>query len=143
MDAMKLAALKANWDNTPSSSDAWKLMIYQCDACGHQERVWNARPHVTPFGGVPCPDCFEPMAHVFFGSDELKPLHWPQGGDLVFIDLPPELALIYARRRVAAGQVCGHQVPEGHTTETFARKLALQDLAEFGGHPPTAVRLLS
>jgi hypothetical protein len=143
MDAMKLAVLKANWDNTPSSSDAWKLMIYRCDACDHQERIWNARPHVTPFGGVPCPNCFGPMTHAFFGSDTLEPFRWPQRGDLVFIDLPPELALIFARRRIAAGQIAGYQIPEEHTTETYARELALQALADFGGHPPAAMRLLS
>lgn len=143
MDARKLARWKANWDDVPSSSDAWKLMIYRCDACDHQERIWNARPHVTPFGGVPCPNCRESMTHAYFGSDTHNPLHWPQAGDLVFIDLPAELALIHARRQVAAGQVAGHQIPEGQTTETFARELALLYLAEFGGHPPTAVRLLS
>lgn len=143
MDAMKLATLKANWNNTPSSSDAWKLMIYLCEECGHQERVWNARPHVTPFGGVPCPWCTGSMNHAYFGSDKLEPLHWPQRGDLIFIDTPPELALIWARRVVAAGQVAGHQIPDDLTTEAYARQLALNTLADFGGHPPTAVRLLS
>jgi len=143
MNAEEFAKARANWDDIPRSSDAWKLMFYECETCRHLEKIWNARPHVTPFGGVPCPICRGSMTHTCFGSDLMNPFHWPQAGDLVFVDLPPELALIYARRTIAAGQIAGHAIPDGLSTEDYARRLALHALIEFGGHPPTAVRLLS
>ena len=130
-----VAEARKNWDDEPSSGDAWKLMIYVCDACQHKERIWNARPHVTPFGGIPCPDCAGYMTHAFFGSDEIVRDHVPVAGALIFIDLPPELALIYARRLLA-------NYP-GRPNPPPAEELALSNMSDFGGHPPHAIRLLS
>lgn len=135
----KVAEARKNWDDDPSSGDAWKLMWYVCDECRHKERVWNARPHVTPFGGLPCDGCGEPtMTHAFFGSDEEAVDHRPVKGDLIFIDTPPELALIYAKRIVdqAAGR---DDMPDPPPAE----KLALSNLSDFGGHPPSCIRLRS
>ncbi len=50
-------AERVNWHNEESAKEAWALMIYVCDHCQHKERIWNARPHVTPFGGIPCQLC--------------------------------------------------------------------------------------
>lgn len=132
-----------NWDNEPSAKEAWALMIYVCEQCSHKEWIWNARPHVTPFGGIPCPDCPGHMSHNFFGSDKEAPDHEPKAGDMVFIDYPPELALIYAKRRIQQGIDAGYPPPDDKTHEEFAKDLALSDLAEFGGHPPYALRLKS
>ena len=131
----KIAEAKKNWDDEPSSGDAWKVMIYVCDGCGHKERIWNARPHVTPFGGVPCPECSDTMTHAFFGSDVHVPDYRPVKGELIFIDTPPELALISAKRTLA-----NYAGVEGAPT---AEDLALNNLSDFGGHPPHAIRLLS
>ncbi len=136
----ELAEAKANWDNEPSAKEAWALMIYVCDGCQHKERIWNARPHVTPFGGVPCPECSATMTHDFFGSDVTLPDHRPQKGDLIFVDLPPEIALIYAHR-VLERMANSPTPPPGSPPP--AKELALNYLSDFGGHPPTAVRLLS
>ena len=134
-EGRKIAEAKKNWDDEPSANDAWKLMIYVCDDCQHKERIWNARPHVTPFGGVPCPTCPGHMTHAFFGSDKLVRDHAPVEGDLIFIDLPPELALIYARRLLA-------NYPDQENPPA-AEHIALNNLSDFGGHPPHAMRLLS
>ena len=134
----KVAEARKNWDDQPSANDAWKLMIYVCDGCQHKEKIWNARPHVTPFGGIPCPACDAHMTHAFFGSDEFRPDHRPQKGDLIFIDTPPELALISARRIL--DRFAGRPgIPEPPPAE----ELALSNLADFGGHPPSVIRLLS
>ena len=80
------------------------------------------------------------MTHAFFGSDVAAPDHRPQKGDLIFIDLPPEIALIHANRlleRIAESP----EPPPGSPPP--AKELALNYLSDFGGHPPTAVRLLS
>ena len=135
----ELAEAKANWDNEPSAKEAWALMIYVCDGCKHTEKIWNARPHVTPFGGVPCPACESTMTHDYFGSDEFLPDHRPKKGDLIFIDQPPELALIYANRLIEGQAKIRPDLPG----VSPAKELALNYLSDFGGHPPTAVRLLS
>ena len=135
----KVAEARKNWDDEPSSGDAWKLMIYVCDQCQHRERIWNARPHVTPFSGLPCENCSEStMTHAFFGSDVLAPDHRPQKGDLIFIDTPPELALIYAKRIIDH-----YGGREDLPDPPAAEKLALSNLADFGGHPPSCIRLRS
>ena len=134
----ELAEAKANWDNEPSAKEAWNLMIYVCDGCQHKEKIWNARPHVTPFGGVPCPACPATMTHAFFGSDVAAPDHRPQKGDLIFIDTPPELALISAKRMIDL-----HGGREDLPDPPPAEELALSNLADFGGHPPSVIRLLS
>ena len=132
----KVAEARKNWDDEPSAADAWKLMIYVCDGCGHKERIWNARPHVTPFGGLPCDNCGnETMTHAYFGSDVLAMDYRPVKGELIFIDTPPELALIYAKRTLA-----NYGGVEGAPT---AEDLALNNLSDFGGHPPSCIRLRS
>ena len=133
---------RANWDDEPTAAEAWKRMIYACEKCHHVEKIWNARPHVTPFG-VSCPACGEIMNHKYFRSDAYEPDRRPRQGELIFIDLPPELALIYARRRVVKTQEAGYEIPEGKTEEAFARELAFIDLTEFGDHSPALMRLLT
>ena len=140
--ALAFEQRRANWFDKPSAGDAWKRMIYVCQDCRHSERIWNARPHVTPFAGVPCPACGGDMKHEFFSADETVPNYRPRAGELVFIDLPPELALIYARRRVENAQAGGYDIPGGQDPENYARELALEFLQEFGGHTPTVVRLI-
>ena len=134
----KIAEAKKNWDDETGAKEAWSLMIYVCDGCQHKERIWNARPHITPFGGVPCPECSDTMTHAFFGSDVAAPDHRPVKGDLIFIDTPPELALIHAKRIIDL-----HGGREDFPDLPPAKKLALNNLSDFGGHPPHAIRLLS
>jgi hypothetical protein len=132
------AEVVKNWDDEPSAKEAWAVMIYVCDDCRHKERIWNARPHVTPFGGVPCPACPGTMTHAFFGSDVAMPDYRPVKGELIFIDTPPELALISAKR-VIDRYGSREDLPDSPSAE----KLALSNLADFGGHPPSCIRLLS
>ena len=75
------------------------------------------------------------MTHAYFGSDIRAPNYRPVKGELIFIDTPPELALIYAKRTLE--KYAGHKdapTPEG---------LALNNLSDFGGHPPSCIRLRS
>ena len=133
---------RGNWDDEPHAAEAWKRMIYVCDACHHTDKIWNARPHITPFG-VTCPACNQIMNHKYFRSDTYEPDRRPRAGELIFIDLPPELALIYMHRRIEQTQEAGYKIPEGKTAESFARELALDALAEFGNHAPALMRLLT
>lgn len=135
---MARAEAVKNWDDEPGAKEAWALMWYECDGCHHRERIWNARPHVTPFGGVPCTACEAQMTHVLFGSDVAAPDHRPKKGDLIFIDTPPELALIHARRIIDI-----HAGREDLGDPPTPEKLALSGLADFGGHPPSCIRLRS
>lgn len=54
--------------------EAFCLMSYAC-VCGHQERIWNSRDGVTPFGTV-CPSCGQhTLRHENFNADKCKPDH--------------------------------------------------------------------
>jgi hypothetical protein len=55
--------------------EAFCLMWYRCDTCGHKERIWNSRDGVTPFGmGCPSCGCFD-MMHCDFQLDNYAPEH--------------------------------------------------------------------
>lgn len=134
----KRAAMLENWSDEPASEDAWGLMWYRCESCNHEERVWNARPHVTPFGGIPCPQCEGSMNHEHYGSDIHDSEHFPKKGDLIFIDTPPEIALIYARRLIR-----NYANQPGLPDPPTPKRLALKSLATFDGHSPYCLRLIS
>lgn len=82
-----------------SHSEAFCLMKYRCEKCEHTETFWNARDGVTPFG-VGCPLCDGHMLHILWRADKHEPKHLPTTGQGVFITTPPELRVVFARRRV-------------------------------------------
>lgn len=81
------------------ANEAFALMWYACP-CGHRERIWNARPGVTPFA-MGCPSCGKPsLTHVDWGRDERKEDHKPHFGQRVWIDMTLERARTRARRHL-------------------------------------------
>lgn len=80
-------------------AEAYCLMTYQCEMCGHTERLWNSRDGVTPYI-INCDRCDQPSRHIDFQRDLCKPKHVPTKGQRVFIDFPLELKEPLARRRV-------------------------------------------
>jgi hypothetical protein len=94
-------------------AEAFCLMWYACE-CGHEERIWNSRDGVTPFG-MQCPSCGKPdMFHRFFGSDTYAPDHKPNRGQRVWIDMTLEQAQQCADARIVSAAAHGHVIPEAH-----------------------------
>ena len=54
--------------------EAFCLMNYRCETCGHTEKIWNSRDGVTPFG-ICCPSCGETMLHIAWNQDRFAPDH--------------------------------------------------------------------
>lgn len=80
--------------------EAFCLMWYACP-CGHQERIWNSRDGVTPFG-MQCPSCgSSEMRHVRWQSDTYAPAHEPLPGRRQWISMTRERAERIARARIA------------------------------------------
>ena len=77
--------------------EAFYLMRYECQDCGHHEMLWNARDGVTPFG-CECPACGgQNMLHTDWHEDEYAPDHCPEPGQGVWIDTPPQLIPVMVR----------------------------------------------
>lgn len=72
-------------------AEAFALMWYGTGA--DRIRAWNSRDGVTPF-------YVDARKHEDWWLDECNPWHEPALGDWVFVDLTPEKALAYARRKV-------------------------------------------
>lgn len=66
-------------------------MWYECEDCGHSERLWNSRDGVTPFI-VSCQKCGGAAQHVAWHLDERRRNHQPKPGERMFVDLTPERA---------------------------------------------------
>lgn len=65
------------------------LMNYRCKN-GHNEVIWNSRPHVTPMF-ITC-KCGAESSHINWRLDKYAPTHKPSPGDRIFVDLTAELA---------------------------------------------------
>ena len=114
-------------------AEAFCLMKYRCQKCGHGEVIWNSRDGVTPFT-VGCPECPDAMVHVDFASDRYSPDHKPRNGDLVFVTLgragaaivaeamwcrhPDYYEGLFASRAKAIRFLLGQVVGEPHLTRT-------------------------
>jgi DNA-directed RNA polymerase subunit RPC12/RpoP len=97
--------------------EAFALMWYRCDACGHTERFWNSRDGVTPFGGVRCPSCglqglHGGLSHFHFHLDECVPDHKPHPGQRIWRDGTDLEAKVILERRFAAFEARGQAVPQ-------------------------------
>ena len=54
--------------------EAFCLMTYRCKDCGFEERIWNSRDGVTPFG-LACPSCKgHDHVHADWQNDRCNPL---------------------------------------------------------------------
>jgi hypothetical protein len=80
-------------------AEAFKLMTYKCESCHYEERIWNSRDGVTPFG-INCPKCnLATSRHINWQWDEYLPEYIPVRGQRVFVDMPESMKLVFARRR--------------------------------------------
>lgn len=80
--------------------EAFMLMWYACDKCGHCERIWNSRDGITPFGSA-CPSCGSVMNHVEWERDEYAPNHVLHQRQRFWRDGTPDEAEAIMRRRIA------------------------------------------
>lgn len=88
-------------------AEAYCLMWYACDACGHRERLWNSRDGITPFGTA-CPSCGQPtLNHADFQLDSYAPAHKPAHGQRIWVSMTAERAEFIAKERVKAAQARG------------------------------------
>lgn len=81
--------------------EAFCLMNYQCEECGHREVLWNSRDGVTPFV-IPCGKCGEASQHVDWSLDKYAPFAIAVIPDdqRVFTDITKERAVEFATRRM-------------------------------------------
>lgn len=82
--------------------EAFMLMTYACDHCGHLETIWNSRDGVTPFC-IECPSCGQMKCqHVDWQRDTYAPDHKPHRGQRFWRDGTPDEAEAIMRRRIAS-----------------------------------------
>lgn len=100
---------------TAQYKEAFCLMWYTCQTCGHLERIWNSRDGVTPFATV-CPSCGDEMRHVYWSSDKPVLEHKLHYGQKFWRDGTPDEAVAIMRSRIAqqrnAGRVLSHDEEE-------------------------------
>lgn len=83
-------------------AEAFMLMTYQCEKCGHVERIWNSRDGVTPFC-ITCGVCKAvggTSRHINWGNDEYIPGHKLTLGERYFRDGTPDEAEAIVRSRI-------------------------------------------
>ena len=78
--------------------EAFMLMRYACEGCGHNEMIWNSRDSVTPFG-IGCRKCGEIANHIDWGGDIYAPDYTPSPGTRIFRDGTPDEAERIMRER--------------------------------------------
>lgn len=92
--------------------EAFSLMWYRCEACGHQERIWNSRDGVTPFC-MACPSCGGmTLQHHNWSADERAPDHKTRRGQRFWRDGTKEEARGILERRFERFAAQGQAVPE-------------------------------
>lgn len=80
--------------------EAFCLMTYRCENCGHCETIWNSRDGVTPFG-LNCPSCGKAsLYHINFQGDVYAPDHTLHSGQRFFRDGTIDEAEAIILRRV-------------------------------------------
>ena len=113
-------------------AEAFCLMWYACNECGHRERFWNSRDGVTPFSML-CPSCGLPsLRHVDWKLDERNRYYRPHPGQRLWINLTKEKAESIALRRVAQFD------PSAVNNLELIERVA-SDLFAGGGAPDLAV----
>ena len=80
--------------------EAFMLMWYACEKCGHRECIWNSRNGVTPFC-LQCPSCSDlSLQHIDWHGDERAPDHKLNPGQQFFRDGTPDEAEARMRWRI-------------------------------------------
>lgn len=79
--------------------EAFCLMQYACEDCGHNETIWNSRDGVTPFG-CKCPSCGKTLRHVNFRGDKREVDHKLNQGQRFWRDGTTAEAEAIMRKRI-------------------------------------------
>ena len=82
--------------------EAFCLMTYRCKDCSFEERIWNSRDGVTPFG-LACPSCKgHNHVHADWQHDQCNPFFglFMKPGQRYFVNMTMERAREYAAKRV-------------------------------------------
>jgi hypothetical protein len=109
-------------------AEAFKLMSYKCESCGCEEKIWNSRDGVTPFG-VKCPKCQEGESrHINWNADLFSPDYVPERGQRVFVDMPESMKIVFARRR--ANQAPYHWLKKHGISREELTQSILEDFHE-------------
>ena len=98
-------------NNTYKHVEAFCLMNYECEACGHRQVIWNSRDGVTPFT-TSCEKCGKAATHVRFNEDKRVPNHVLQPGDLYFDDLKLKEYIPLAIKRLDQFDGTEYEVPQ-------------------------------
>ncbi len=79
--------------------EAFCLMLYACEECGHREILWNSRDGVTPFtiGCTACEmDLKGTMSHINFAQDyRTGPKYRPWSAMRIFVNISKEQHKVY------------------------------------------------
>lgn len=98
-------------DREVQHAEAFCHMHYLSDDRMEEAWIWNSRDGVTPF--VITLPSGKTAVHTSWNLDRFDPDHKPQPGELIFVDLTPENARIYARqnaeRHVASGTLTSYR----------------------------------
>lgn len=99
-------------NNIYKHAEAFCLMHYQCESCGHKQIIWNARDGVTPFT-TSCEKCGKASNHIKFDEDKRVPDHILKPGDLYFDDLKLKEYIPLTIKRLNQFNGTEYEVPEG------------------------------
>lgn len=93
---MKTKPTDAMFPGQYQHAEAFCLVWYTCQKCGHAERMWNSRDGVTPFA-LQCPSCGKPnLIHSHMHLDQKAPDHVPYPGQRVWVNMTRQMAEDFA-----------------------------------------------
>lgn len=122
--------------------EGYARMIYVSEDGSERAQVWNARNGVVPLGFTH-PDTGTQLTHKVWASDMVKRDHVPKLGDLIWVNLLPQIARINVTERVEAQWDDG----EYPMREAFDSKESAIDILTAGMFPdencasPTLMRV--
>jgi hypothetical protein len=102
---------------TRQHKEAFCLMWYGCEECGHQERIWNSRDGVTPFVDL-CPSCGGlTLYHSNFSADVATPDHKLHRGQRFWRDGTTDEAISIMKKRIDFANRRGVILPAEHVEQ--------------------------
>ena len=117
--------------------EAFCLMLYVCQECGHKELLWNSRDGVTPFS-LTCVKCLVPCKayHKHWEQDRRLPDFKPEDGMRIFVDLTPERARHHAEEVVAKyWEADNRPMSADYSDKQTAIKLVMEGMMQNKGAP--------
>lgn len=108
-------------------AEAFCLMTYRSDDGTEEVKIWNSRDGVTPF--VTMLPSGKPATHINWAADRPNPDFQPEPGQLIFVDLTPEVAREKAIKRVDAWLAGADREMLLHTYGT--RERAIEEQSQY------------